>query len=427
MGAGLVARKAAARGLTRRPWVKTSLAPGSKVVVDYLDRAGLLPDLAKLGFDVVGFGCTTCIGNSGPLPPPIAAAADEHGLALVSVLSGNRNFEGRINPDVRMNYLASPPLVVAYALAGTMDVDLTTEPLATDPEGNDVYLRDLWPTSAEVNEVVEQALESVHVPPRLRRGVRRRRPVAQPAGGRGRGIPLVRHLHLRPPPALLRRHARRAGPAHRHRGGACPRAAGRQRHDRPHLPRRRHPPRQPRRAVADRPRRPAARLQLVRVTAGQPRGDDPGHVRQRAHPQPAGAGHRGRRDGAPAVGRADVDLRRRRALPGRGRAAGRAGREGVRVGLVAGLGGQGHRAARRAGGGGRELRAHPPVEPHRHGRAPAADPRRRHARGPGHRRRAGRGVDVHDPRHRRRRPGVAARGVARGRGGAGRRLGVAGP
>ncbi len=160
VAAGLVARKAAARGLTRRPWVKTSLAPGSKVVVDYLDRAGLLPDLAKLGFDVVGFGCTTCIGNSGPLPPPIAAAAEEHGLALVSVLSGNRNFEGRINPDVRMNYLASPPLVVAYALAGTMDVDLTTEPLATDPEGNDVYLRDLWPTSAEVNEIVERALES---------------------------------------------------------------------------------------------------------------------------------------------------------------------------------------------------------------------------------------------------------------------------
>jgi aconitate hydratase len=160
VAAGLVARKAAARGLTRRPWVKTSLAPGSKVVVDYLDRAGLMPDLAKLGFDVVGFGCTTCIGNSGPLPPPIAAAADEHGLALVSVLSGNRNFEGRINPDVRMNYLASPPLVVAYALAGTMDLDLTTEPLATTPDGEEVHLRDLWPSSAEVNAIVEEALES---------------------------------------------------------------------------------------------------------------------------------------------------------------------------------------------------------------------------------------------------------------------------
>jgi aconitate hydratase len=138
VGAGLVARKAAERGLTRRPWVKTSLAPGSKVVVDYLDRAGLLPDLAKLGFDVVGFGCTTCIGNSGPVPPPIAQAADEHGLALVSVLSGNRNFEGRINPDVRMNYLASPPLVVAYAIAGTMDIDLTRDPLATDADGQPV-------------------------------------------------------------------------------------------------------------------------------------------------------------------------------------------------------------------------------------------------------------------------------------------------
>src|SRR5262245_19832048 len=160
VGAGLVARKAVERGLTRRPWVKTSLAPGSKVVVDYLARAGLLPDLAKLGFDVVGFGCTTCIGNSGPLPPPIARAAEEHGLALVSVLSGNRNFEGRINPDVRMNYLASPPLVVAYALAGTMDLDLTSEPLGRGEGGEPVFLRDIWPTSAEVNAVVEEALAS---------------------------------------------------------------------------------------------------------------------------------------------------------------------------------------------------------------------------------------------------------------------------
>jgi aconitate hydratase len=160
VAAGLVARKAVERGLSRRPWVKTSLAPGSKVVVDYLDRAGLLPELAKLGFDVVGFGCTTCIGNSGPLPPPISAAADEHGLALVSVLSGNRNFEGRINPDVRMNYLASPPLVVAYALAGTMDIDLTSSPLASAPDGSPVMLSDLWPTTAEVNEVVESALAS---------------------------------------------------------------------------------------------------------------------------------------------------------------------------------------------------------------------------------------------------------------------------
>jgi aconitate hydratase len=160
IAAGLLARKAVERGLARKPWVKTSLAPGSKVVVDYYERAGLLPDLEKLGFGLVGFGCTTCIGNSGPLPPPIADAAQEHGLALVSVLSGNRNFEGRINPDVRMNYLASPPLVVAYALAGTMDIDLTSQPLGTDPEGRPVMLADIWPTSAEVNAVIEDVVAS---------------------------------------------------------------------------------------------------------------------------------------------------------------------------------------------------------------------------------------------------------------------------
>jgi aconitate hydratase len=160
VAAGLVARRAVERGLSRKPWVKTSLAPGSKVVIDYLERSGLLTDLEKLGFGLVGFGCTTCIGNSGPLPPPMAAAAEEHGLALVSVLSGNRNFEGRINSDVRMNYLASPPLVVAYALAGTMDIDLTTEPLGSDADGRPVTLADLWPSEAEVNEVIESALVS---------------------------------------------------------------------------------------------------------------------------------------------------------------------------------------------------------------------------------------------------------------------------
>jgi aconitate hydratase len=160
LGAGLLARRAVERGLSTKPWVKTSLAPGSKVVVDYLDRAGLLPDLDKLGFNLVGFGCTTCIGNSGPLPPPISRAVEEHGLALVSVLSGNRNFEGRINPDVRMSYLASPPLVVAYALAGTMDIDLTREPLGIDADGEPAYLSELWPSPSEVNAVVESALES---------------------------------------------------------------------------------------------------------------------------------------------------------------------------------------------------------------------------------------------------------------------------
>jgi aconitate hydratase len=160
LAAGLLAKKAAERGLSRKPWVKTSLAPGSRVVMDYYERAGLVPYLDQLGFQLVAFGCTTCIGNSGPLPPEISAAVDEHGLAVVSVLSGNRNFEGRINGDVRMNYLASPPLVVAYALAGTMDIDLYAEPLGTDPQGEPVFLRDVWPTSAEVNATVEQAVRS---------------------------------------------------------------------------------------------------------------------------------------------------------------------------------------------------------------------------------------------------------------------------
>jgi aconitate hydratase len=160
VAAGLLAAKAVERGLAVPPWVKTSLAPGSKVVVDYLDRAGLTPALEKLGFNLVGFGCTTCIGNSGPLLPEISAAVADGDLSVVSVLSGNRNFEGRINPDVRMNYLASPPLVVAYALAGTMDVDLYAEPLGHDPQGSPVFLRDLWPTSAEVEAVVGEAVRS---------------------------------------------------------------------------------------------------------------------------------------------------------------------------------------------------------------------------------------------------------------------------
>jgi aconitate hydratase len=160
LAAGLLAKKAVERGLASRPWVKTSLAPGSKVVMDYLERAGLMPYLEKLGFHLVGFGCTTCIGNSGPLAPEISAAINDNGLAVVSVLSGNRNFEGRINGDVRMNYLASPPLVVAYALAGTMDVDLYQEPLGTGADGAPVFLRDLWPSNDEVTAAVRESIES---------------------------------------------------------------------------------------------------------------------------------------------------------------------------------------------------------------------------------------------------------------------------
>ncbi len=160
VAAGLLARNAVERGLTSKPWVKTSLAPGSKVVMEYYDEAGLIEPLEALGFHLVGYGCTTCIGNSGPLPEVISDVVTAHDLNVVSVLSGNRNFEGRINPDVKMNYLASPPLVVAYALAGTMDVDLLDEPLGQDKDGDDVFLSDIWPSSEEVGRVVEQAVRS---------------------------------------------------------------------------------------------------------------------------------------------------------------------------------------------------------------------------------------------------------------------------
>jgi aconitate hydratase len=156
VAAGLVARKARAKGLESKPWVKTSLAPGSQVVTDYLDRAGLSEDLNALGFDLVGYGCTTCIGNSGPLPEPISQAIHANDLVAASVLSGNRNFEGRVSPDVRANYLASPPLVVAYALKGTVIEDMVTAPIGTGTDGEPVYLRDIWPSNAEIRSMIDQ-------------------------------------------------------------------------------------------------------------------------------------------------------------------------------------------------------------------------------------------------------------------------------
>jgi aconitate hydratase len=154
LAAGLLAKNAVEKGLVTKPWVKTSLAPGSRVVTDYLQGSGLLPFLEKLGFHVVGYGCTTCIGNSGPLPEPVAEAVDEHDLAVVSVLSGNRNFEGRIHPQVKASYLGSPPLVVAYALAGTADIDLTTQPIGRGADGVDVYLKDIWPSQESINDAM---------------------------------------------------------------------------------------------------------------------------------------------------------------------------------------------------------------------------------------------------------------------------------
>ncbi|MDO9591130.1 MAG: aconitate hydratase AcnA, partial [Microcella sp.] len=160
LAAGLLARNAAQKGLKAKPWVKTTLAPGSKVVTDYYEKAGLTDDLEALGFFTVGYGCTTCIGNSGPLADEISSAIAEKDLAVTAVLSGNRNFEGRINPDVKMNYLASPPLVIAYALAGSMNFDFETDALGTDHDGNDVFLRDIWPDAAEVQATIDSSIDT---------------------------------------------------------------------------------------------------------------------------------------------------------------------------------------------------------------------------------------------------------------------------
>ncbi len=190
IGAGILARNALARGLQRKPWVKTSLAPGSKVVSEYLDRAGLTEPLEQLGFNLVGYGCTTCIGNSGPLPEEISKVVGDEDLAVVSVLSGNRNFEGRINPDVKMNYLASPPLCVAYALAGTMDIDIVADPLGCDADG-----RGRLPARHLAHRGGDRADDRAggavgHVPQELRRGVRRRRALERAGRSRRRALRL---------------------------------------------------------------------------------------------------------------------------------------------------------------------------------------------------------------------------------------------
>jgi aconitate hydratase A / 2-methylisocitrate dehydratase len=203
IAAGLLARNAVERGLSVPPWVKTSLAPGSLVVTDYYEKADLLRPLSELGFDLVGYGCTTCIGNSGPLEPEISKAVAEDDLSVVSVLSGNRNFEGRIHPDCRMNYLASPPLVVAYALAGTMDVNLRDDPLGRDADGRDVFLRDIWPSDDEIARVVNAVLDTkmfVHRYSSILEGDERWRALPAPTGDRYEWDP--ESTYIRRPPFL---------------------------------------------------------------------------------------------------------------------------------------------------------------------------------------------------------------------------------
>ena len=198
MAAGLVAKKAVEAGLTVKPYVKTSLAPGSKVVTEYLNDTGLTPYLEQLGFYTVGYGCTTCIGNSGPLPEPVVEAINGGDLVAASVLSGNRNFEGRINPHVRANYLASPPLVVAYAIAGTVDIDLSSEPLGQDKNGQDVFLRDLWPDFADITEGMNRAITPEVFQAALRRYRAVERDLERDSGQGRRSVCLGRRQQLHP-------------------------------------------------------------------------------------------------------------------------------------------------------------------------------------------------------------------------------------
>jgi aconitate hydratase len=397
IAAGLLAKNAVAKGLKTKPWVKTSLAPGSQVVTDYLLKAGLQKPLDALGFNLVGYGCTTCIGNSGPLSESISQAIADGDLVATSVLSGNRNFEGRVNPDTRANYLASPPLVVAYALAGSMLIDLDNDPIGAGKGGKPVYLKDIWPSTADI-----QALQKKSVTKAMFAG---RYGDVFKGDSHWQGIDVGHGLDLCAEPALFR------GPDHDPRAdqgrdrGPHPRHLRRLDHHRPHQPGRQHPQILARRRIPQPASGRARGLQLLRRPTRQPRGDDARHLRQHPHPQQDHRRHRRRGDQALPLRRGDVDLRRGHALSGRGPSGGGVRRQGIRHRLLPRLGCQGHQAAGRPRRHRRELRAHPPLEPGRHGRAaPAVHPRRLAAPGP-HRR----GDRLH-PRPRRRRPAQAADG-----------------
>jgi len=332
IAAALVAKKAVERGLDTKPWVKTSLAPGSKVVTDYLRQAKLMKPLEQLRFHLVGYGCTTCIGNSGPLPDAVSGAVAEGELVVCAVLSGNRNFEGRIQQEVRANYLASPPLVVAYALAGRIDIEFHTQPLGTGKDGKPVFLRDIWPSNKEVDEVIRSSIKSAMF----------QKTYAEVFTGdeRWQGLPVPEGDRFAWEPAAE---------AHRgHPGGAGVVPAGRQHHYRPHLARRLDPQDTPRRPVSHREGRGPGGLQLLRRAARQPRSDGTRHVRQRAPQEPARARHRRTVHGALARRRADDHLRRLGAVPGGRHAARRARRQGIRLRIVTRLGRERAATARRA-------------------------------------------------------------------------------
>ena len=313
MAAGLVARNAVAKGLTVKPWVKTSLAPGSQVVQDYLKEADLQRPLDKLGFNIVGFGCTTCIGNSGPLAPEVSAAIAKHDLVAAAVLSGNRNFEGRVNPDVRANYLASPPLVVAYALAGSMQVDLTRDPLGADKQGKPVYLADIWPKTEEIEHLVEATITARMFKTKYASvfdGDANWRKVKAPAGQTYawdigstyvQEPPYFEGLTKTPVPVADIENARILALFLEFD------------HHRPHFAGGFDQGRESGWPISRRTSGASSRLQPVRHSAGQPRGDDARHLRQHSHQEPDGERRnrqcgRGRLHTHAAVGGASPDL-----------------------------------------------------------------------------------------------------------------------
>ena len=371
VGAGLLARNAVAKGLTVKPWVKTSLAPGSQVVGEYLAKSGLQKDLDKLGFNLVGYGCTTCIGNSGPLPAEISKTINEADLVAAAVLSGNRNFEGRVNQDVRANYLASPPLVVAYAIAGTVNFDFAKTPLGTDKAGKKVFLKDIWPSSDDIAAVVkktitkkvferkyghvfegDEAWTGIAVKGGLTYAWDRKSTYVQNPPyfvGMGRtpeqvgDIVDARILGLFLD-SITTDHISPAGSDQGIFTG---------------------------RPISDRPQGQARELQPVRYPARQPRSDDARHLRQHPHQEPDGSGRRRRRHHPLSVRRADADLRRRDAVQDRERPAGHLCRQGIRHGVVSRLGREGDRSARCPRRRLPVVRTHPPIEPDRNGCDPA--------------------------------------------------------
>ena len=270
IGAGLVARKAREKGLQVKPWVKTSLAPGSQVVSDYLRESGLQEDLDALGFDLVGYGCTTCIGNSGPLPEAISKAIADNDLVAVSVLSGNRNFEGRVSPDCRANYLASPPLVVAYALKGTVRSDMIKEPLGTASNGEPVFLKDIWPSNEEIRTLIDAHVHSEMFRRRyadVYQGDERWRAI-EVTGGDTYGWPALSTYIQKP--AVFRRNEDGADAAVGHRAGEAARNLRRFDHDRSHFTRRRDQAGQPSRPLPARARRKPRRVQQLRLSPRKP-------------------------------------------------------------------------------------------------------------------------------------------------------------